>query len=169
MYWVNSGDNYTKLFTSLIYFISRRFPRRSERPIAPHRLALELQAIRVVNKPVQDRVGVCRIPNLKVPAILRDLRRHDGRAAVVAIVDDLHQITALIGGQLDHGPVIQDQQPGARQGFQQPCLTAMQPGNRQLVEQPREALVKHRDAVAGGLIAKRAGNPAFADSRRSAD
>ena len=47
--------------------------------------------------------------------------------------------------------------------------SAMQPGNRQLVEQPREALVKHRDAIAGGLIAQGAGNPTFSDSGRPAD
>jgi hypothetical protein len=104
-----------------------------------------------------------------MPAVLRDLRRHDRRATVVAIVDHLQQVTALIGGQLDHCPIVQDQQPGASQGLQQPCLTAMQPGNRQLVEQPREALVEHRDAVAGGLIAQSAGNPTFADPGRSAE
>jgi hypothetical protein len=45
----------------------------------------------------------------------------------------------------------------------------MQPRHRQLVEQPRQPLVKHRDAVAGGLVAKRASNPTFADPGRAGD
>ena len=43
----------------------------------------------------------------------------------------------------------------------------MQPRHRQLVEQPGQPLVEHRDAVARGLVAERAGNPAFADAGRS--
>ena len=35
-----------------------------------------------------------------MPAVLGDLGRHDGRAAVVAIVDHLHQVAALIVSQL---------------------------------------------------------------------
>ena len=53
--------------------------------------------------------------------------------------------------------------------LERPRLTAMQPRHRQLVEQPRQPLVEHRDAVAGGLIAQCAGNPAFPDPGRAAD
>jgi hypothetical protein len=161
------GDNYTKLFTLLIYFIHSRIRSNPMGAVTAHRLALELDAIRVVDKAIQDRIGGCRIPNLKMPAVLRDLRCHDRRAAIVAVVDPLHQITALVGAQLDHRPIVEDQQPGASQGLQQPRLAAMQPGNRQLVEPPREPFVEHRDAVAGGLIAQSTGNPAFADPART--
>jgi hypothetical protein len=47
--------------------------------VAAHRLAREFEAIRVVDETIQNRVGVGRIPNLKMPAVLWDLRRHDGR------------------------------------------------------------------------------------------
>src|SRR5208282_1454799 len=99
--YVSSGDNYTKLFTLLGYFIPGRIRRQPMGAVAAHRLALELEAIRLVDEAIQDGVGVRGIPNLNMPAVLRDLRRHDGRAAVVAIVDDLHQVAALIGGQLN--------------------------------------------------------------------
>jgi hypothetical protein len=151
VYCVNIGDNYTKLFTLLIYFIHSRIRSNPMGAVTAHRLALELDAIRVVDKAIQDRIGVCRIPYLKMPTILRDLRCHDRRAAVVAVVDHLHQITALISGELDHTlvwlfqrlrrrnlgqprPIVEDQQPDASQGLQQPRLAAMQPGNRQFVE-----------------------------------
>src|SRR6185436_7262396 len=101
-YKVSIGDNYTKLFTLLAYVIHSRIHPQPTGAVAAHRLALELQAIRVVDEAIQDRVGVGGIANLDMPAVLRDLRRHDRRAAVVAIVDHLQQVTALIGGQLDH-------------------------------------------------------------------
>jgi hypothetical protein len=79
VYWVNNGDNYTKLFTLLTYFRLPRFRRSPMGAVAAHRLAREFEAIRVVDETIQNRVGVGRIPNLKMPAVLWDLRRHDGR------------------------------------------------------------------------------------------
>ena len=161
---VNNGDNYSKSFTLFIYFIHTSIVGGLPRGSPAHRLPLHLEAVGVVHQAVQNRVGVGRIANLVVPAIQRDLRGDDGRGATVAVVDDLHQVAPLIGGQLDHGPVVQDQQTRAGQGLEGARLTAMQPRHRQLVEQPRQPLVEHRDAVAGGLVAERASNPAFADA-----
>jgi hypothetical protein len=69
VYYVNNGDNYSKLFTLFAYFIHSRIRHRPTGAVAAHRLALEFEAIRVVDKAIQDRVGLCRIPCLKVPAV----------------------------------------------------------------------------------------------------
>ena len=54
---VNNGDNYSKLFTLLVYFIHSR-GRRPMGAVAAHRPALELEAIRLVDEAIQDGVGV---------------------------------------------------------------------------------------------------------------
>jgi hypothetical protein len=56
--YVSTRDNYTKLFTLLSYLIPRRIRRPPVCTIAAHRLALELQAVRLVDEAIQDRVGV---------------------------------------------------------------------------------------------------------------
>jgi hypothetical protein len=64
-----------------------------------------------VNQAVQDRVAIRGIADLLVPSIRRYLRRQQCRAALMTVVDDLHQIAPLIGRQLGHQPVVQDQEP----------------------------------------------------------
>ena len=55
---VNNGDNYTKLFTLFGYFVPSRIRRRPLGAVAARRLALELEAICLVDEAIQDRVGV---------------------------------------------------------------------------------------------------------------
>ena len=61
MYYVNNGDNFHKLFTLFINFIHSRIFRRRTGNVTAHRLALEFEAICVVNETIQDRVGVSGI------------------------------------------------------------------------------------------------------------
>jgi len=51
-------DNYTKLFTVLAYLVNGRIRRRPLGTIAAHRLALELEAIRLVDETIEDGVSV---------------------------------------------------------------------------------------------------------------
>ena len=52
---------------------------------------------------VEDRVGVGWIADGGVPALHRELAGQDDGAAIVPVVDDLHEVPALGGGQVDHG------------------------------------------------------------------
>ena len=65
-----------------------------------HALAVEGEPVRVVHEPVEDGVGDGRIGDRLVPVIDRQLAGHDGRAAVVPIVDDLEEVAALLRGQV---------------------------------------------------------------------
>src|SRR5208337_1536737 len=73
------------------------------------RFALERQADGVVDEAVEDGVGVGGIANGGVPAVHRKLAGQNDGTAVVAVVDDLHEVSALGRGQVDHRPIVQNQ------------------------------------------------------------
>ena len=67
--------------------------------VFPEAVTAEFEAIGIVDKPVQDGVGQGRIADDLVPTLDRHLAGdHDG-AGVVAILDDLQQVAALLGVQ----------------------------------------------------------------------
>ena len=79
------------------------------------------------------------------------------RAAAIAVLDDLHQIAPLVGGEPVRAPVVEDQQIGLDQRAEQPREAAVAVGQFQIGEQPRHAGVVHGVAVAAGLLRERAG------------
>jgi hypothetical protein len=68
----------------------------------------------VVDEAIEDGVGDGWIADYLVPVVDRQLTCHDGRAAAVAVVDDLQQIASLLGCERDKPPIVEDQQLGAR-------------------------------------------------------
>jgi hypothetical protein len=60
-------------------------------------LALEFDAVCVVDDPVQDGVGQGRVADDLVPVVDRHLAGDDQRAGAVAILDDLQQIALSFG------------------------------------------------------------------------
>ena len=69
-------------------------------------VALEFNPISGVNDAVQYRFGISGIPDRAVPAAQGDLGGQDDRAAVMAVIDNLHQIPALGRAQFAHHPVV---------------------------------------------------------------
>ena len=132
-----------------------------------HRLAAQLDAVGVVNDAVQQGVGVSGIPDLVEPTGHRDLGDQDRRRPVMAVIDHLHQVTPLIGRQARHHPLVDDQQPCARQLGEGRSVPACHPGDRQVVQQPRQAPVQHREAVACRLMPKSAGDEGLAHPGRA--
>ena len=81
-----------------------------------HAVAVQPKPVGVVDEPVEDGVGDRGVADHFVPVIDRELAGHDGRAAIVPIVDDLQQIATLIMRQRGEPPVVEDQQLNARTG-----------------------------------------------------
>ena len=54
----------------------------------------------VVNEAVEDGVGICRIAYEGVPFVDGDLAGEDGRAAPIAFLEDLVEVTTGTGVQL---------------------------------------------------------------------
>ena len=72
--------------------------------------AFQFDAVGAVDEAVEDGVGQRGIAHGLVPAFDRHLAGDDQRATIVAVVDDLQQVAALLGGQRFGPPVVQDQQ-----------------------------------------------------------
>ena len=72
-------------------------------------MAAHIDAMGIVDQPVEDAVGGGGIADLFVPAYDRQLRSEDRRAGLVAILADLPEVTALGFAHRSHGPVVDHQ------------------------------------------------------------
>jgi hypothetical protein len=73
----------------------RRVLLAQVRKLSP--LSCRLQAVRVVNDPVEDGIGESGLADQVVPAVDRDLAGDQGGAAAIAILDDFQHVVALLG------------------------------------------------------------------------
>jgi len=72
-------------------------PGSSNGPLLAQAVSFQLDAMGVVDEPVQDGVGQGRVADDVVPAINRHLAGDDQRPGIVAIFDDLQQVALLFG------------------------------------------------------------------------
>src|SRR6266446_3046596 len=130
-------------------------------------VALELEAMGVVNDPVEDGVGEGRLADQLMPAVDRDLAGDQGGAAAVAVFDDFQHVVALLGPERLKAPIIEDEELDAAERPHQTRVSPVAAGEREIAEHPGRPLIEHRAVVATGLVAERTGQPAFADAARS--
>jgi len=62
----------------------------------------------VVDEAVEDGVGDGGIRDDLVPMVDRDLTGDDGRTTLMAVIDDLEEIAALLAGEWGETPVVED-------------------------------------------------------------
>jgi hypothetical protein len=93
----------------LISWFGFEVKRRGAERVFSEALAVEVDAVSVVNNAIEDSVGERWISDDFEPAVHRDLACDEDRAAVVAVLDDLEQIAATIGVK-HFGPKIIDYQ-----------------------------------------------------------
>lgn len=87
----------------------------------------------------------------------------DGRARLIPVFDDLHEVAALAGFQAIRAPVVEDQQLGFCQRLEQAWEAAIAVGEFQLAEDARCPFVEHRHTVPTGGLCQCTGQPSFAD------
>ena len=90
-----------------------------------HTFSFQFQAVCAVNQPVQHGVGDRGVADVLVPAHHRHLTGDDGGCPIVPVIDDLHQIAALLGGERRDRPIVQDQQLHPRQVLQHAAVTSV--------------------------------------------
>src|SRR4249920_3273763 len=134
-----------------------------------HAFALEGEPMGVVHEPIENGVGDGRICDCLVPVIDRQLAGHNGRAAVVPILDDLKDVATLLLGEGGEAPIVEDQQLDACQALEEPGMTPVAACKCQGIEQPWHAMIEDGAVVAAGLVAECTGKPTFAGSGRAAD
>ena len=132
-------------------------------------VARQVDPVGVVDEAVEHGIGQGRGADHLVPAVDWHLAGDQHRSGVVAVLDDLEQVTGLLGRQRLRSPVVEDQQLGARELLEQLGIAAVAARQAERREQARHAIVQDRQVLPAGLLAERAGEPAFADTARPGD
>src|SRR5258708_27632967 len=127
-------------------------------------VALELQAMGVVDDPVKDGVGEGGLADQVVPAVDRDLAGDQRGAAAVAFFDDFQHVVALLGPKRLEAPIVEDQELDAAERAHQTRGAAVAAGEREIAAHAGRALIEHPAIVAASFVAARTGQPAFADT-----
>ena len=81
--------------------------------------------MRVVHQTVEDGVGDGGITNGLMPVLHGELARHHGGPPSVPVLQDLQQVSALVGSHGRKTPIIEDQELDAHQAFEQACVAAV--------------------------------------------
>jgi len=127
-------------------------------------VALELQAMGVVDDAVEDGVGESGLADQVMPAVDRDLTGNQRSATAIAVLDDFEHVVTLLGPEWLKPPIVEDQQLDTAKGAHQSRVAAIAASECKIAEHPRHALIEHRAVVATGLVAECASQPTFADA-----
>ena len=122
-----------------------------------------------MDQAVENGIGEGRLVDDVVPAIDGKLAGDDGGAGFVAVLDDLHQVAALAGGEPVRSPVVEDEQIRPDQAAEQPREAPVAMGKLQLGEEPWQPVIEDGAVVAAGFLAERAGEPGLSDTARAGD
>ena len=121
---------------------------------AAHGLALELDAMGVVDEAVEDGVAQGGIGNPLMPGGYGELAGDDGGGSAMPIIDDFQQVAPLLGRQWGQAPVVKNEQLDPGQPLQHAGVAPVTAGQAERLQQPRQAVVEHAAAVAAGLVAE---------------
>lgn len=110
-------------------------------PLFSHALACQFDAVGIVDKAIEDRVGDGRISDDLIPALDGHLAGDDDRAPLVSILDDLEEVTALFVIELFWPPVVQDKQIGSGERLEHPGVSAVAPCQGKRCEEPWRAVI----------------------------
>ena len=117
----------------------------------------------VVNEPIEDGVGISRVANEGVPFVDRDLAGEDGRAASIAVLEDLVEVTTGTGVERFEAPIVEDEELDAGETAQDAGIAAVTAGEREFGKELGNPLIKNRAVIAASLVTEGTGKPTFAD------
>ena len=125
-----------------------------------------------MNEAVEDGVGECRVADDVVPLLDRGLAGDDGRADAVPVLEDFEQIVPVLGAERGEPPVVEHEDLGLGERFEQVRITTVGAGDGERAEQPGQARGRARcgrDGRRCGRARKRFSSsafPAFRPGRR---
>ena len=106
----------------------------------------------VVNQPIEDGVGICRVADEGVPFVDRDLAGEDGRAAPIAFLEDLVEVTTGAGVERFEAPIVEDEELDAGETAQDAGIAAVTAGEREFGKELGNPLIKNRAVIAASLV-----------------
>ena len=92
-----------------------------------------------------------------MPGSRRELAGDQDGATAIAILDDLHEIAPLAGGEAVRSPIIEHEKIDLDQHAEQPREAAVAVGEIKICEQARHTGVVNGVAVAAGFLRQRTG------------
>jgi hypothetical protein len=117
----------------------------------------------IVDEAVQDGVGVGGIPNNLMPGGQRKLGGDDRRSAAVSLLEDFEQIVTGAGVERLEAEVVENEQIGSAEGFDEARMAAVASCERQVLAELRPAMIEDGAIVAAGFLANGASQPADSD------
>lgn len=118
----------------------------------------------IVDQSIKD--GICEggISDHLKPLIDRQLACHDGRAATLAVIEDLQQVATLCRCQNRQSPIVEDQQFSAFDRLEDTGMPSVASGDSQHLEQARDAVIDDAPIIPASLVPEGASNPAFSQA-----
>src|SRR5260370_39153816 len=116
----------------------------------------------VVNEAVEDGISIGRVANEGVPFVDQDLAGEDGRAAPVAFLEDLVEVTTGTGVERFEAPIVEDEELDAGETAEDAGIATVTAGERKLGEELGNPLIENRAVVAAGLLTPGTSKPRFA-------
>jgi hypothetical protein len=123
--------------------------------------------MRVVGEAVEDGVGVSGIANNLMPGGQGELGGDDRRSAPVSLLEDFEQIVTGAGVERFEAEVVENEQIGAAEGFDEARMAPVASGERQILAELRPAMIEDGAIVAAGFLADGASQPTLADAGRA--
>ena len=115
----------------------------------------------VVDDPVEDGIGDCGLADHVVPARDGQLCSDDGRAPLVAFLEEFKQVEVLLICEAVGAPVVENEELDAGQLVDQLWEAPIEAGHGHILEEPWHADVKNGVIKARGLMAEGTGEPCF--------
>src|SRR5260370_22826330 len=97
-----------------------------------------------------------------LPFVDQDLAGEDGRAAPVAFLEDLVEVTTGTGVERFEAPIVEDEELDAGETAEDAGIATVTAGERKLGEELGNPLIENRAVVAAGLLTPGTSKPRFA-------
>src|SRR5271169_5839995 len=123
--------------------------------------------MRIVDEAIQDGVGVSGVANDLMPGGQGELGGDDRRPAAVSLLENFEQIMTGAGVEGFEAEVVENEQIGAAERFDEARMAAVASGERQVLAELWPAMIEDGPIVATGFLADGAGQPALADAGRN--
>ena len=122
-----------------------------------------------MNETIEDGIGQGWVADGLVPVLDWQLACDDRGGAAMAVFEDFQQVTTFRGCEDGEAPIVDDQHIHAGDGFEDAFMAAIPACKSEGFEHARGALIEDGPTVTARLMAKGAGDPAFAQTGQAND
>ena len=123
--------------------------------------------MRIVDEAVQDGVGVSGVANDLMPGRQGELGGDDRRPAAVSLLENFEQIVTGAGVEGFEAEVVENEQIGAAEGFDEARMAAVASGERQVLAELWPAMIEDGPIVAAGFLAQAIYGPMLSQTKNT--